>query len=843
MFRGRRRVGPLVTPIVITVAWLAPSCSAAGGGLWQLGEKVDKNPITVFAMFVLTVIFTLIVEVSKHAIEHRTADPYRRAALGAIYAELMMVGLVSFCLILGAEVGLTDVEIQKPGCSSDSSASASGSGSSAGNTTGSSAGNYTGSSKGNTTGATNVSGCPLVLTACPVAVECPVCGSGSSGSGDPCIVGFDLLLFEYAHLVLMWMGLSYCVFIQVAFWQRDRYVREIHEFEKAHTLYDHYRKTKTGYKGFSVLGIMGLGQKEKWARSVLVLRSSLVLQHSQKIMDFCDPPAEFIRQKLATYEGVPPPAPLPLPEEALSHFDMSRFAKIAMSEVLLELIHVPPAVWLSIIGMSTTNLIHDGLNVDLAYMTLASAGFGPLLGVLLLERMSQHMKLVAKSAVGHPDILRHEFYKASGDRAGEGFLLPVPTEVARPGRVWHEKGEPNPWSDLDGCCDDDHWLNACDPLDPGALVIQMQVVIFATCFYLGTIMMLSQLVLDHVGAAVLVVCWLLPMVPLGWLIPRAILIFSLVHRGMHPSEKWMKYAVKPFDDPDPDAHGHGGHDDGGGCFSCCSSGSKEEEHGHGHDDNKGHGHGHDDHDDHGPSQAVKAGALSEIVRYLTSLPDGPTKLDVTAPYGTTPGLVKEIASYTPMVSPSDASIREPVALDPALDRTQSSVPRRVYSHRPRQVSDETHPLHSAPHRSATESVVQHSPPSRRRRPGEVTCPSCGSHRMVSDTPGALVCQDCGQRVGVPQSNQSARHRRTSPRNGTHSSEMALLSAMGRSVGEIRSPVSSRTRSNRTTSPRTVGAWAGRSNSGTCTHCGSIHLIAQPDGSTVCGKCGRMQQWM
>jgi len=46
-------------------------------------------------------------------------------------------------------------------------------------------------------------------------VPCPSSGSGSGEAIlDPCVVRFNLLLFEYAHLVLFFMGITYSVFIR-----------------------------------------------------------------------------------------------------------------------------------------------------------------------------------------------------------------------------------------------------------------------------------------------------------------------------------------------------------------------------------------------------------------------------------------------------------------------------------------------------------------------------------------------------------------------------------------------------------------------------------------------------
>eukprot|EP00659_Diplonema_papillatum_P000317 gene317-442_t len=96
-------------------ALLACSClqaaSAADVKLWQLGTDVEDNPLTVFFMFSFVVGLTILVESARHAIEHRTLDPYRMAGLEAIYIELMLIGIVNFFLILIAELGLTGVRI------------------------------------------------------------------------------------------------------------------------------------------------------------------------------------------------------------------------------------------------------------------------------------------------------------------------------------------------------------------------------------------------------------------------------------------------------------------------------------------------------------------------------------------------------------------------------------------------------------------------------------------------------------------------------------------------------------------------------------------------------------
>eukprot|EP00662_Eupelagonemidae_sp_cell21_P022566 gene22566-28503_t len=339
---------------------------------------------------------------------------------------------------------------------------------------------------------------------------------------------------------------------------------------------------------------MGLGncvtvQKQKWARAMLALRArpraGIVLQNAAEIRDACDP----------------------------------------TDEVLVELLHVPPLVWVSLMAMSVTNLLHGAFDIDLADMTLISSLFGPVLGFILLERMAQHVKVVSRNCVGHSGLLRHEFpfpvghsgllrhefrvghsgllrhefpvghsgllrhefplccvghsgllrhefrgvghsgllrhefHAALGDRAPDGYVLGAPEGQLARGREWEEDetGDRHPWAEMDGCIRDDSAWNALDPLDPHALEVQMQIVIFASCFYVGTIIMLSVLVKDHKGWGTLLVCVVMPLFSLVWEVPRSMLLYALVHRSSHPPRHWLQYACKSEDDPQPDAHGHG----------------------------------------------------------------------------------------------------------------------------------------------------------------------------------------------------------------------------------------------------------------------------------------------
>eukprot|EP00662_Eupelagonemidae_sp_cell21_P022565 gene22565-28502_t len=140
---------------------------------------------------------TIMVEVTKHCTEHRTKDTYRRAALSIIYGELMMLG-----------VDRGPAPLRAPGARGGPSLAA------------------------------------AARRRSPAAAGCPACpdatGGSSSSSGDPCTIGFDLLMFEYAHLVIFWMGLSYCAFIQYAFRRRQEFVSEVDRMQRESTLYTHY---------------------------------------------------------------------------------------------------------------------------------------------------------------------------------------------------------------------------------------------------------------------------------------------------------------------------------------------------------------------------------------------------------------------------------------------------------------------------------------------------------------------------------------------------------------------------------------------------------------------------
>eukprot|EP01065_Artemidia_motanka_P049253 TRINITY_DN8103_c1_g2_i1.p1 TRINITY_DN8103_c1_g2~~TRINITY_DN8103_c1_g2_i1.p1 ORF type:complete len:754 (+),score=99.60 TRINITY_DN8103_c1_g2_i1:62-2323(+) len=523
--------------LLVLVCSAAPCFAAGGVKLWELGDRVEQNPITVFSMFVLTVVLTVIVELAKHYVEHRTQDPHRKEALGAIYAELMLVGIVSFLLILAAEAGLTDLEVRKPGCDSGGSSEADSANSSA-------------------------SGCPV----------CP--SSSGSGSADPCIIGFDILMFEYAHLVLFFMGITYCTFIQICFMQRNRYCAEIADLETYSTLAGWF--DVRGYRKPSVRGCMGIrtlvpGTRDfRWAVSLLMLRGTIVLHHEEKLRSAAHSQEHILERTLAKLQGKPLPGRRPAPDEVQVCFSMARFTHRAFSEVLVELLHVPPAVWLAVVFMCSTNLSRT-VGLDLTQSTLLTASLGPMLALVLLWKLSTHFVKVARGGVGHPRQAAVEFVKARGKRMD---LLPVPAGEAARGKEWAETGS-CPWDDLEGCIPDDSAFNRFDLMDPGALKLQIQVVVFALCFFVGQLVMLSTGIVNTSGSAglPLVVClWILPVIPLGFVVPRAILIYALIHRTAEVPVDWLLHAVRE-DPPAGTAHGHSAQES---CVDKCRQDAIEE---------------------------------------------------------------------------------------------------------------------------------------------------------------------------------------------------------------------------------------------------------------------------
>ncbi|KAJ9459041.1 hypothetical protein DIPPA_06600 [Diplonema papillatum] len=494
------------------LVWAACLVEPAAGNikLWELGDKANENPITVYMMFCFSVCITVCIETMKHTTERRLKDKYRRQALNAIYTQLMMLGIVSFLLILSAEVGLLDIRLDIKGDCDDFP-------------------EVEKPSNGSASGSASTS-------------------DASSGSGSACGLGFDIVLFEYAHLVLFFMGLIYCAFIMIAFWQRDQLCDSVREYQKK-TLVAWYEKKP---KPSSVPGIMGFPfKREAWARSVLTMRAAIIVEHAEEIKAICDPRRVYHEDEIAKHRRQPVPESLPEQRDAFHHFDMARFCHIAMSEVLLELLHIPPLVWITILVIAAGNLIHRS-GVTLAAALVVTSFIGPLLSIFLLWRLSIQLGLLIHRSAGHPQIAMVEFHDAvSGADDADGEAHPPSQKInieprfAALGRMWSEGGE-DPWAILTGCIPDDSMFNDFDPLDPGALEHQIQAVIFVSCFYIGQLSMLTSLMFGELGALG-IVCWLMPLPPLLFFIPRSLLLYTLVHRTKNPPSAWLRYALQKRD--------------------------------------------------------------------------------------------------------------------------------------------------------------------------------------------------------------------------------------------------------------------------------------------------------
>eukprot|EP00756_Hemistasia_phaeocysticola_P022454 Hpha_TRINITY_DN15835_c0_g3::TRINITY_DN15835_c0_g3_i1::g.188768::m.188768 len=565
--------------VVLLCCNAVPSEAGGGAKLWELGYEVEANPLTVFVMFGFTVFLTIMVEMIKHHVEHKTSDEYRLQSLQVIYSELMMIGVISFMLILGAELGLTDIRItifcDDPVVTNDTAAAvASGSGSAA----------------------------AVVASA--------------SGSGSECGIGFDLLLFEYAHLVLFGMGLSYCVFIQVSFRVRNQQIKDIEEIQTK-TIMSFYEKDKTPAPTTSIMGWTCFN--EGWARTILTLRSAIIINNEERIRNCCQPEETCHEQWLAAWRGEPIPKGTPAPEEALVHFDMARYSMVAVSEALIDLLHVPAIVWGGIIVMAAANLIHKA-GLPLSDAVLIISGFGPGLSMLLLWRMSVQLSQVVTRAAGHPRIAEFDLFTAKGPRPEPGDTNPLglSDKVAQPGRDWDvarrtftanptKEGkdtlndEATPWAVLTGCCDDDAPWGFLDPLDPGALELQIQLVVFCTCFYFGQVIMLTTLIAEQHNIVWVIICWLVPLPPIIVWMPRCIMIFALTHKTRETPRFWLRKALQKGESVSH-GHGHGG----GGC--CGFGGGKK-----GDDD-----HEEDEHQKlvsaHGPSRPGEHGYADNVSR-------------------------------------------------------------------------------------------------------------------------------------------------------------------------------------------------------------------------------------
>eukprot|EP01059_Diplonema_ambulator_P006901 TRINITY_DN16475_c0_g1_i1.p1 TRINITY_DN16475_c0_g1~~TRINITY_DN16475_c0_g1_i1.p1 ORF type:complete len:577 (+),score=69.76 TRINITY_DN16475_c0_g1_i1:965-2695(+) len=513
--------------VLIWCTWAAGVEGVGGAKLWDLGFGVEENPLTVFVMFCFVVFLTVCIEVAKHNAEHGMKDKHRKQALVAVYAELMMVGVISFLLILTAELGVLDIRIGS--CDTPSNAPAD---------------------------PNTPLPAPSAPYATPLASKNP--SSSASGSGsEECGIGFDLILFEYAHLVLFFMGLTYCCFIMVAFVQRDRICAEISTLQD--TPLSEWLRQKP--KPMSVSGIMGAYlciRGGPWARSILTLRAAIILEHEKRLKKICDPSRVALEHKIAKHKRIHPPGQLPRPDEAVHKFDIARFAKIATSEVLIHLLHIPAVVWCVVLVIAATNVLHRA-GISLSYAVVIMAFFGPFLGIFLLWRISIHMSQVVQRASGHPGIARVPYMKGPINGPPPREALEINPKYVREGLAWSEGGE-DPWEILTGCIEDGTRWDFLDPLDPRALEIQIQAVIFASCFYTGQVCMLSTLIYETSGIAALIFCWLSPVPPLVFWVPRALMIYALTHRSKEAPESWLTYALKQTEDPE-DHNEHNFHED------------------------------------------------------------------------------------------------------------------------------------------------------------------------------------------------------------------------------------------------------------------------------------------
>ena len=511
MMRNTIQWAPLV---VLCLLCLIESVSAAGVKLWELGGRVEENPNTVFVMFGFVVFLTIVIETGKHKMEHGTVDPYRLASYEALYVELMLVGVVSFFLILSAELGLTDVRI---GSCDDSG--------------------------------TGVTDAPLPPAAAALVAS-------TSGSGSECGYGFDLDIFEYAHLVLFVMGITYCAYVQLCFYWRDRFANNLRTLQ----LY-----SLSSWKVLEMSTGMG---KSTFARKLLVVRSAMCIEYGDWMEYLCDPKDIANAKKLAEFNEEDEPSAMPPVEEAVARFNMAKYFKLMYSEILMELIHVPIWVWLCVIAMATVNTVHM-LDVDLGITLLVSAIVGPVAAVIVWWRLEAKLSVMVALMEDHPDIYKHEYKlsKSHPDIDDKATFEPTATYSE-----WHAEEVP-PWTQIEG---EGTFLSPSEKGFRGCI----QVVTFSTCFYVGQVAMLTPILFKHLGVGPLLLAWLLPAIPLVYLLPVSIQSYVLVYLTHRPTLTNLRKTLNhsnPHRPPHGHGHGHGHGHDGG--------------HGHGH--GGGHGHGHD----------------------------------------------------------------------------------------------------------------------------------------------------------------------------------------------------------------------------------------------------------
>ena len=461
-----------------TLIWSSILGYAMGGGdakLWELGDQVEANPLTVFTMFCGVITLTVGVEVMKHHFEHKHADdPYKMAGLEAIYVELMLVGVVSFALVLAAELGLTDIRIG--GC--DSSAGS---------------------------------------------------GSSKSSSSGECGYGFDLLLFEYAHLVLFSMGLAYCAYIQVCFYWRKRIWDAIHELQQY---------TLTSWK---ILELKTGTSKCTFARKILLIRSAMALRHEQKMRYICRKEVGFHTRALHTLDYQDHPD-LPNPDACQGSLDMGKYVYLMYSELIIQLIHVPHWIWGCVPFLAGINLLNM-VGVDLALMLVVTATLGPAGSFFFWWRMESRLSSLVNQIERIPGVYDVPCYGSTPHPDTD------PDATFTPG-FKNTNPDLDPWQIVE---DESIWK-------PSFIKPCLQLLVYSTCFYVGQLVMLSALTADHLGFLVLVMAYIAPLVPLCYFIPQTLLLYVLIYQTRRPPQRLLQ-AVLEKRLPPGIVHSGGGHGD------------------------------------------------------------------------------------------------------------------------------------------------------------------------------------------------------------------------------------------------------------------------------------------
>eukprot|EP01063_Lacrimia_lanifica_P011188 TRINITY_DN1798_c5_g1_i1.p1 TRINITY_DN1798_c5_g1~~TRINITY_DN1798_c5_g1_i1.p1 ORF type:complete len:719 (+),score=182.09 TRINITY_DN1798_c5_g1_i1:43-2199(+) len=369
--------------------------ASGAGGLWVLGNEVDQHPATVFVMFVAIVGLTVAVELVKHWVEHRTHDPYRVAALEALYQELMMLGVVSFFLTLGAELGLTQVKF---GCIDPEPAPAP---------------------------------IPGFTTPPPDAS-----GSGSGSGYGNCEYGFDIALFQFSHLVLFSMGLFHFVWVQVAFVWRGQFAKQVEDIQQY---------TATSWKSVAP-GVA----TAKAAYQMLHLRAAMVIEYGDRMGYICDARAAREALELAELDGDPAPPALPNRDDAGVRFDFAKYIKLMYSEMLLELIHPPVWIWLAGLLLSVV-FLSPVADLSLSVVFIPTSAVGPIFAVVTWWQIGGRYENLCKAVGEHPNAGWHEYHTATAHPE----VLKSSAVETRPEKVAPEPRYAKlPWQkakDLSGC--------------------------------------------------------------------------------------------------------------------------------------------------------------------------------------------------------------------------------------------------------------------------------------------------------------------------------------------------------------------------------------------------------